>query len=406
MRKRISVFITLISFFIASCNTVVPTNTASVGPDLPRTSAPNEAMAALPRLDIAIPIFDPNIPADSEEWVKQNIWPELRRAEANYFATKLKKALEATNQFGAVRVTPTSEATADYYVLGRIKKSNGAVIRLDITTTDISNRTRLKKAFRHKVPQNYYDIYRNQGQDPYDPIFEQIAEAIVEDIRKYDLLKRNQIKEITNLRFAQSFHPAYFSEFLQTKNRRISLVRLPAKQDPMMQRIAALRIRDQLFIDDMQTHYQTFSDKMGASYRIWQEQAMREDIARKALKRKAVMQGILGVLVLGAVVAALAASNNSSDATTQTLGEIGAVAGAVGGAALIYNSFKTNQATKIHSENLEELGKSLDLELAPTVIQMEEETEKISGNASEQFDQWRQLLKRIYEMEKTPDINL
>ena len=363
-------------------------------------------MAALPRLDIAIPIFDPNIPADSEEWVKQNIWPELRRAEANYFATKLKKALEATNQFGAVRVTPTSEATADYYVLGRIKKSNGAVIRLDITTTDISNRTRLKKAFRHKVPRNYYDIYRNQGQDPYDPIFEQIAEAIVEDIRKYDLPKRNQIKEITNLRFAQSFQPAYFSQFLQTKNRRISLVRLPAKQDPMMQRIAALRIRDQLFIDDMQTHYQTFSDKMGASYRIWQEQAMREDIARKALKRKAVMQGILGVLVLGAGVAALATSNNSSDATTQTLSEIGAVAGAVGGAALIYNSFKTNQATKIHSENLEELGKSLDLELAPTVIQMEEETEKITGNASEQFDQWRQLLKRIYEMEKTPDINL
>ena len=62
----------------------------------------NGASARL--LDIVVPTFDLGF-ASAKEGESQT-WPELRRAEANLFAVELKKALERTEKFGAVRVTP------------------------------------------------------------------------------------------------------------------------------------------------------------------------------------------------------------------------------------------------------------------------------------------------------------
>ena len=55
-----------------------------------------------PKLDVIVPVFDPGLPEDLEQAEKNGIWPELRRAEANRFAYKLKIALQNTGAFGAV----------------------------------------------------------------------------------------------------------------------------------------------------------------------------------------------------------------------------------------------------------------------------------------------------------------
>ena len=49
----------------------------------------------------------------AKNYEEEGIWPELRRAEANRFAYKLKLALEKTRVFGAVRVTPNQRASGD-----------------------------------------------------------------------------------------------------------------------------------------------------------------------------------------------------------------------------------------------------------------------------------------------------
>ena len=61
-------------------------------------------------LDVGIRVFDPGIPEnlkDNEEALaKKRIYPDLRKAEARYIPTLLRETLEATAQWGAVRVIP------------------------------------------------------------------------------------------------------------------------------------------------------------------------------------------------------------------------------------------------------------------------------------------------------------
>ena len=68
-----------------------------------------------------IPVFDPGIPENPDDYEKLGIWPELRRAEATKFALMMKAALQSTGAFGAVRVTPDKNSTGNLYVLGKIE---------------------------------------------------------------------------------------------------------------------------------------------------------------------------------------------------------------------------------------------------------------------------------------------
>ena len=50
----------------------------------------------------------------------------------------------------------------------------------------------------------------------------------------------------------------------------------------------------------------------------------------------------------------------------------------------------------------------MDLALSPSVIEMEDTTVTLTGSANEQFDQWREILKKIYNAETsvTKDIEV
>ena len=48
---------------------------------------------------------------------------------------------------------------------------------------------------------------------------------------------------------------------------------------------------------------------------------------------------------------------------------------------------------------LEELGESLEAEVAPQIIELEDRTVTLSGNVDEQYAQWRALLADIYRAE-------
>ena len=46
--------------------------------------------------------------------------------------------------------------------------------------------------------------------------------------------------------------------------------------------------------------------------------------------------------------------------------------------------------------HLNEIGRSLQAELTPSVVEMRESTVTLRGTAREQFQQWRSLLREIY----------
>ena len=359
----------------------------------------------LPKISVVVPVFDPNIPEDSDTWEKQGIYPELRRAEANRFALKMKSALEDTNAFGTVRVVPNPTTTAELYIIGKIIKSNGEDVKIHISATDVSGREWFTKNFDHRVKESFHDDIRNKGEDPYNPVFEEAAEYIVKKLKKYDAEDLAKLQRISEIRFGSSLSEETFAQYLKVNEGRVDLVAAPADDDPRLQRIQPIRVRDQLFIDEMQTHYTDFDQKLDESYLTWQRQSMVEVKAARKARSKSIAQGIIGglLLVVGSVASEEASRDvNNPDVTTV----VGGTATALVGAVVLGQSFQNRIEMKVHRDALAELGRSIDIEVAPQVVEYENETARLVGDASEQYEQWITFLKKIYDLEATPDKQL
>ncbi|WP_281085102.1 hypothetical protein [Methylophaga thiooxydans] len=356
-----------------------------------------------PKLDVIIPAFSPGLSEDAENYEEEGVWPELRRAEANRFAYKLKKALDDTGKFGAVRVTPNNTASGDLYVLGEIIESNGEDVEFDLTLVDASGKEWLDETIQHEVGEGFYKNPRNEGKDAYDPAFEQAAVEIVEALLDEDIADLAELKNIAELRFGASFNDVAFTEHLDTSTTPIQLLSMPSDADPLYQRIQSVRVREQLFIDNLQPNYSQFSNQMQDSYLLWQEASFTETQLQKEARNKGLLKIAGGVLLIAAAVAA-AASGSSYDNNIGN--EVAAIAAGVGGAALISSGITSREEAKFHQDAINELGESANLEMSPQVIQFEEETVELTGDMNEQFQQWRTFMARMYALEATPDRQL
>jgi hypothetical protein len=411
-----NIIVTAFCAILAGCVTNSgSTSNGGVGPQTSSffdnlTQASNDAKLTVdpnrPKLDVIIPIFDPGLAKKDAEEEEEGVWPELRRAESIRFANKLKNALDETNALGAVRVTPDKSATGDLYILGRVEESNGEDVEISLQIFDISGKQWDSENFEHTVTPEFYKNIRNKGKDPYDPVFDSAANYIMELLTDQETAELAEIKRLTDLRFGASFVENAFAEHLIVNDGSYRLAGFPSENDPMFVRTKAIRIRDQLFVDGLQDNFRSFSEKMNTSYSIWQEQSLIEREARSAAQAKAAGEAALGVLAIGLSIAAIIAGGNSDSFGTSAAANTAGVIGGVVGAKLLTDSFQTAQETKVHRDALEELGQSLDAELAPTVVDFEKKSVELTGTAQQQFSQWRDFLKRIYLQERTPDVQL
>jgi hypothetical protein len=409
--KKIIACLLIYSHFLAGCVTTGSQNhTIKAGPEF-SSSYEKKAIKNIsngPKLDVIIPVFDPGLSENANNYEEEGIWPELRRAEANRFAYKLKQALDNSNVFGAVRVTPDKTVSGDLYVLGKIEKSDGEDVKFKLNVIDISGKEWLDDTFKYEVQESFYKNYRNRGKDPYVPIFKEAADEIIEVLNKRNISELDNLKYIANLRFGASFNDAVFMEYMNTEGHFIKLVSKPSDNDPMLQRVIAIRVREQLFVDSLQQNYASFSQNMNGSYLKWQEASFTEKQLRKEAETKGVLKTIGGVLLIGLAIAAVVSSGNNSNTygTPDPTLTTAAVASGVAGAWMLSGSFKSREEAKLHKDAINELGESMNMELAPRVISFEDETVELTGNIQEQFTQWRAFLKRIYEQEATPDTAL
>jgi len=412
MRIRKPIAITMACIFLLSGCAASGSGSSglSVGPATSssylKPKATEKLIVQKPKLDIIIPVFDPGLPKDPEKYEEKGIWPELRRAEASRFAYKMKLALEKTEAFGAVRVMPDTTATGDLYVVGSINESNGANVDIDIKVYDISGKQWFSKSFEHEVTKNFYSNIRNKGKDPYDPVFKKAADQLVKELNHRDDKKLKKLQALTDLRFGANFSEEAFARHMRVKRGIVSLVSYPDENDLMLKRVKAIRVRDQLFTDNMQPHYEQFSQKMDTSYAAWQKQSFTELEAERQSRQETIKNALAGVALIGLAVLSAVAGGQSDSYGGYTAGTTGAMIGGIAGAHFLEKSFQTNKEAKFHRDALTELGQSIDSEMAPQVVNFEKSTLKLTGSAKEQFAQWRAFLKRIYEEEATPDVQL
>ena len=396
-----SVLVAAALAMLAGCVTMGTTTTRpSVGPgSAPAAGAPDVVYEGV-RLDVIVPVFDPGLPEDPDDYEKEDVWPELRRAEANrFFAVALKQALQDTQVFGDVRVSPDTEATGDLYVMGRIEKSNGQDVKIAIEAVDISGKRWMRKRYRHRVKEHFWRDPRNAGMDPYQPVFDEAAEDVAALVEKRSSRELAELRHIAEIRFAKSFSEAAFAEYVEERGRRVTLTALPDRNDPMLERTRAIRVREGLFMDRMQTHYAAFAQRTDAGYAAWQEHSLTEVKARNEARGRALVQGVLGAAL--AVGGAYAAVKGGRDYNSGQ--EVAGITAAIAGAVLISKSFESSAEGRVHADALTELGESLDVEVASQVVELEGTTAELTGDAREQFRQWRSFLRRIFDEERTPE---
>jgi hypothetical protein len=365
------------------------------------------------QLSLVIPVFDPGLEGELPRKYRKDekrgvVFNEVRRAEANLLAIDLRDVFRESGLFEKVRVVPTDAAIGELYLLGRILRSTSEDLHLGVTLVDISQRNWLEKTYEVRVDDDdVSEAARLRKVDPYRALHEEIVADVAAALaaRKDDELR--ELKGIADMVFAASYSEEAFGGYLGEREikvrdedgyvRRVTVTALrgrPAANDPQYQRIQAVRTREELFLDDLQQHYDEFAGRIEPAYQEWQTDAYPIAVEARETRAKSTRKKVFAGLLAAAGVAVGSEANELKTAAL------------AGSGVLAYGAYRSTREYKAISESLSELGDSVDIQLAPTNVEFEGRTDTLQGDAARQYQQMRRFLYSVYTEEQTPDVQL
>jgi hypothetical protein len=376
---------------LAGCATTAPKKNVAEQEALQKASLelPEEQL-----LDVWIEIFDPGeLPTKEKE--SRGLSGEIRDAEARFMAVHLRGVMEKTGYWGAVRVVPENTEGAEVLVQGTILASDGEVLTLEITAQDASGREWFKRIYQASATA---DDYRDMqtGSDSFEPVYHAIANDLAEYRSGLTDEDRLKIRQIADMRFARDMLPDAFSGYVSKDEKgSYQLVKLPAEDDPAYQRVRIIRERDLLLIDTLNGHYDNFYRDLSFPYEEWRKARSIEAEALREVKNKANTRKALGVAAIVGAIAIEALGGSNTRVSTGTARDVMVI----GGLYAIKSGMDINAQSTIHQEAIEELGISFSSETKPLVVEVEGEVHELTGSAEAQYEQWRDLMRKIYASE-------
>jgi hypothetical protein len=363
---------------------------------LPRINA-IQATAEIPQdqlLDVGVKLFDENVPEDEKKREKERVFPDVRKAEARYFPMEIRNTLEGSGQWGQVRVIPVDEDALDVHVAGRILESNGMKLRLDVRVSDASGREWFHKEYEQLADTRSYKDTSGHPRDPFQNLYSNLANDVLAYRQTLSAADLENIRRISELRFASDLAPYAFESYLGTDKKKgtYTVRRLPAEDDPLLARMDRIRERDYSLLDTVNEHYALFAENMSESYTNWRRYSHDEIEAADDAQRSAMTRKLLGA---AAIIGGLVMGSQSGT----YVGQAAATAAVFGGAYAIKSGFEKGSEVKMHSDSLKQLGESFQAEVQPMVVEVEGRTLQLRGTAEEQYQEWRRLLKELYENE-------
>ena len=340
-------------------------------------------------LDIGILPLAPGIPTDPEVLEKSLILPDVRRAESIYIAYHLKDTLELTGNWGAVRVTPVSSNTVDLELKGSIRLSDGEQLAVRMEARDATGKLWFSNDYTDNASKYSYGPGK---EDPFQDLYNDIANDLLMAQRKLSREQIARIKTVAELKYAEDLAPDAFDDYIKEEKGTLSVVRLPARDDSMMERVSRIREQEDLFVDTLDDHYGRFFREMRVTYDEWRHATYDEAIRLKQLERQARNRLLGGALLIAGGIAIGVEDHSRATGV--------AAAGAVaGGIRAIRSGLQRKKEAEIHAESLKELSYSMGSEISPYILDIEGKTIELTGSANQQYEQWRALLKEIHLQE-------
>jgi hypothetical protein len=339
-------------------------------------------------VDVGILVFESD-DISEEKAEKEGTNNDIRRAESHFIPYHLKNTLHQSGQWGAIQVIPAETDSVDLLVKGKILESNGQYLGLKIEVVDATGKTWFRKNYKAEASRNTYSGNRPGEKDAFQNIYNAIANDMAKFKNELSSEEVSEIRTTAKLKFAGEFAPDAFGGYLAKDKKDItSIKRLPADDDPMMERLLKIREREYMYVDTLNEQYDSFYNEMWPSYENWRQLNMTERKAMQEIKKRALTRQIVGALLIAGAIAA--GSRDSSSAAALQAGMV------IIGGQVIISGFNISKEAEIHEAAIQELSESFSGEMKPVVMEFEGKQYELTGTAEEQYRQWRELLRQIY----------
>ena len=336
-----------------------------------------QSPAAAQLLDIGIIVFDNVEDPAATQTYGDRVFAEVRDKEIRYLPFLLRNTLIDSQQWGAVRVLPLADPSVDLLVSGTILVSNGTDLALQIRVSDSTGRDWLDKVYGDSAYlADYPENIRFTASRPFNPashtepyldLYEQISNDLLAVRALFTAAELRNIRDVSRLVYANDLSPESFGHMLeQDGNGHLQVISLPAENDPMLARVEDMRLRHHAFIDTVDEYYEALHDEMQQAYVMWRRHAYDQEEQEGALAPEPISQDFF---------------SSSSGYLTMTQR---------------YNRFRWS---KIYQQEFRELAAGFNQELAPAILELNEQVHGLSGTMEEQYIQWRRILRQLFELE-------
>jgi hypothetical protein len=174
------------------------------------------------------------------------------------------------------------------------------------------------------------------------------------------------IRRIAELRYAGALAPDAFGDFLSVDELGLySIRRLPALNDPMLNRVERIREQEYLFIDTADDQFAELYTEMTPVYDLWRQFQREQMLYRTAHDAR------------------LANRDKPRKGSYQAYKQS-------------YSGFKW---AKIQGQEMKLLAEGFNNEIAPTTMEIEGTVVKLNGSLDERYREWRRILREIYNLE-------
>ena len=361
-------------------------NAQKVGPtaiEQAKTEIPEEQL-----LDVGILVFETK-EVTPETVEKEGTNADIRLAETHFIPYHLKNTLHQSSHWGAIQVVPAETNSVDLMVNGKILESNGEHLVLEVDVNDATQKRWFKKTYSAEASEAYYSGNTQGQKDAYQDIYNAIANDMARYKMKLTAAQIKNIRTVAKLKFAREFAPDAFDGYLKADdNKQLSVNRLPAENDPMIERLLQIREREYMYVDTLNQQYEGFYAEMWPAYENWRQLNLTEREAIKKIRREAITKQLLGALLVAGAIAA-----GSQDAN---LGRVMAPAMVIIGGQVFISGWNVSKEAEMHKAAIEELSDSFGAEMQPVTVEFEGQQYELTGSAEEQFKNWKKLLRQIY----------
>lgn len=311
---------------------------------------------AEPLLHVAVELLDPGVKPEDTTPVAA-----VRRLESRLLAGDLRQTLIRSNQWGAVRIVPEASALTPVSIQARILESNGRDLVLDVLVKDALG----VAWFEQRVA--YRQGRAEPGSSGFQGVFNALSNRLLEAWQARGVEGQEALIRATAITYAQELVPGIFSGMIQRSEQSWELVRLPAGNDPMLERIGRIRNQEYLFCDTIDEQFTELAGRVRPTYALWREATLEQIEWLDRYEQRAAARTV-----------------NAADSDFSRMQAEYAA----------YRSYRTQE------QALFDLAEAFDGESQPTVMRTQDQVFKLEGTLETQYDTWRRLLRDIYMIEQ------